>query len=283
MKKTAAPKSPWLRSRTSVTGALLASAIIALSVQIGGQTQTPDTLQYSRGYLVTGDYVVSGVDLPPGGGTGTINFTGANTVPAGAEVVAAWAIWETIEPEANTQLTSAQFRGQPIDVAKVFRVTTLPGTGSSCWGSTGNANPFLTTYRVDVLHMLPKKYDLDGKWTGTYLVNDADLTANGQDLHTISLPTIGTGNTTTTSAGASLLLVWRDPSPNAALRKIVMYDGAAIQAQGAITSHTLAGFYRASVSPSAKLSYIVGTGADGRPMSVPTWRTSLLTRALVSW
>ncbi len=68
------------------------------------------------------------------------------------------------------------------------------------------------------------------------------------------------GNTTTTAAGATIVMVWR--KADEPLRKIVMYDGAAIQAQGAITTHTLAGFYRAASASPAKLTYVVGTGAD---------------------
>ena len=143
MQKTAAPPSPLLRSRTSVTAALLAIGLVASSGQMGGQTPAPASVRSSRGYLITGDYVVSGVDLPAGGGTGTINFntTLNNAVPANAEVIAAWAIWETIEPEADTSFAGAEFRGQPIDVAKVFRVTSLPGTGSSCCGEQRQCQP----------------------------------------------------------------------------------------------------------------------------------------------
>ena len=102
---------------------------------------------------------------------------------------------------------------------------------------------------------------MDGKWTGTYLVNDADLIANSLPAgHTINLPTIGTGNTTTTSAGATIVMLWR--KADEPLRKIVMSDGAAIQAQGTITTHTLAGFYKAASASPAKLTYVVGTGAD---------------------
>ena len=62
---------------------------------MGGRTLTANSVRSSRGYLITGDYVVSGVDLPAGGGSGTINFnpTFNNTVPANAEVIAAWAFW----------------------------------------------------------------------------------------------------------------------------------------------------------------------------------------------
>jgi hypothetical protein len=243
---------------------VLALAFAALAGQTGGQAQSSDSLRFARGFLVTGDYAVGGVDLPRGGGVGTINFNRANgnEIPTGAELIAAWAVWETIEPARNLQFTGAQFRGLPIDVAKVSRVTALPGTGASCWGSTGNSDPFLTTYRADVLHLLPKHYDANDKWTGRYLVNDADLLNNQLPLHTITLPQVGTGNTTTTSAGATLLLVWRHP--DAPLKKIVMYDGAAVQATGAVVSHTLAGFYAASAAPSARITYLAATGADSR-------------------
>src|SRR6266849_1613668 len=65
--------------------ALLSLGLVALFAQTGAHAQIPDAvpLPFSRGYLITGGYVVGGVNLAPtsgGGGflTGTINMAGAN-------------------------------------------------------------------------------------------------------------------------------------------------------------------------------------------------------------
>jgi hypothetical protein len=243
---------------------LLVAGAIALCAQPGGFAQTPDPLAYARGFLVTGNYVVAGVDLPRAGGTATLNFSnaGGNAVPADAEIVAAFLYWETIQPQAGQGFPTAAFRGRPIDVAKASRLTSLPGTGASCWGSSGSATALLTVYRADVLHMLPKHYDAADKWTGRYLVNDADLLSHNLPHHSISLPQQGTGNRTTTSAGASLVVIYRHPEEP--LRKVLLYDGPHAQTQGEITVQSLAGFYRSAVNPRAQLTTIIGSGADNR-------------------
>src|SRR6266702_4824865 len=75
------------------------------------QTSTPLPLGLSNNYMVTGDYVVGGVGLSglgdgSGFATGTITIpdTGAyasgmapQQVPAGADIVAAYLYWETVE------------------------------------------------------------------------------------------------------------------------------------------------------------------------------------------
>ena len=85
------------------TGALLAAVALALLlVQTGGRAAPGDSanaLPYSRGFLLTGNYVVGGVDFTSGQNpvdqnglaTGTIKFndTLGNKVPDDAEIVAA--------------------------------------------------------------------------------------------------------------------------------------------------------------------------------------------------
>lgn len=52
---------PWCRHAAM----LLALGLSLFTTQLAGQAQLPDALRYSRGYLVTGNYVVGGVDFPP--------------------------------------------------------------------------------------------------------------------------------------------------------------------------------------------------------------------------
>src|ERR671913_90002 len=85
----------WVRR----AAALLSLAAVTVVSQPSGYAQAdpPDALPFAKGYTVTGNYVVSGVDLPASGVggyvTGTINMNG---VPADAEILAAFLYWETI-------------------------------------------------------------------------------------------------------------------------------------------------------------------------------------------
>src|SRR5215475_14705744 len=71
--------------------------------------QPPDPpLTFYKNYFVTGDYVIGGVGLrglgdPTGFATGTVNipdtgnYANAKTVPAGADIVAAFLYWQSVE------------------------------------------------------------------------------------------------------------------------------------------------------------------------------------------
>ena len=239
---------------------VLCLGLIAPFTERDANAQSLDALPYSNGFLVTGNYVVGGVDLPKAGGLGTINFDAAhgNTVPAGADIVAAYLYWETITSSANP-VSGGTFRGAAIQSAKATTLNALPGQGASCWGSAGGSASRLAMFRADVLPLLPKRFDANGQWTGKYLVNDADLSSNNLPLHAVTLPQEGTGNVLTQSAGATLLLVYRKPEEP--LRKILVYDGAYAQAQGTTMSQTIRGFYKSSTTQSARMTQIVGSGS----------------------
>ena len=104
--------------------------------------------------------------------------------------------------------------------------------------------------RADVRRLLPPQLDANGKPTGKRVVNHADLQQYQQQfpddnwLLTVTLPEAGTGNQLPQSAGASLVIVYRnpDPQPNAPaqpLRSIVVYDGAHVQTPGELTVNTI--------------------------------------------
>src|SRR5688572_15101566 len=213
---------------------VVAVAFAVLLLQLGGGAQTGDALPYSRGYLVTGNYVVGGVDLTEqqnpadqnGLATGTIHITKCapqtttNCIPEDADIVAAYLYWETIIPTAAPSLAAGvKFRGEEIllnDLAGAKASSQpLTGTTASCWSSGSPLT--MVQFRADVLRFLPIRLDKDDKPTGKRLVTDADLIAHNQPLHSVSLPTRN-GNQIPESAGASLLLVYRDPSEP--LRKI---------------------------------------------------------------
>ena len=211
----------------------LATAAILLPTPLPAQG-TPPSLPYSRGFLVTGDYVVGGIDLREatnpivsGFSTAPISMSG---VPENADILAAYLYWETVttadivDPIAwETEAAGVQFRGFDIDVTNVLSAkrTQVPSLGAACFGS-GSLS--MNMFRADVLRFLPVKVDSAGKPTGKRLVNDADLTAQGLDPHTVKLP-VRDGNGVPESAGASLVVVYRDQNPNAPLKKVLIYDG----------------------------------------------------------
>ena len=227
----------------------------------------PDALPYSKGYLITGDYVASGVDLTEqanpidanGFSTGTIHISG---VPRDADIVAAYMYFETITLTSDlSEAAGVTFRGQTVLLNDLIAVKKssqlLTGSSASCWSS--GVPLTMTMVRVDVLRWLPIRPDKDDKPTGKRIVNDDDLIAHGLPLHQVKLP-VRTGNQVPESAGASLVLVYRDPSSQP-LKKIVLYDGLHIQASlNEVTTQSLRGFYRSSSTKSAKITHIVGAG-----------------------
>src|SRR5438093_2639388 len=256
------------RSRRFATAALLSIGLVALFAQKLGQAQTAQTqnpspypLPYSNGFLVTGNYTVGGVDADSslavnGFRTSTIPMSG---VPANADILAAYLYWETIDLPGSANLdpktTPVKFRGQPVVDANhisMVRAKSNPSVGASCYASGSMLT--MSMFRADVLHLLQLNPNV--KKPENRLVNDTDLQANGFALNTVTLPESGSGNNPPQSAGASLFVVYRDATQP--LRKIVVNDGIFIQAQGATTTQTLQGFYKASATPSAKLTYIVG-------------------------
>jgi hypothetical protein len=268
-----------LPSRRTVAAALLALAVAFSLTQIRGRAASNEMdLPYARGYLLTGNYVASGIDLTEnanpvdldGFSTGTIHITKCNPpavvfncVPADADIVAAYMYWEAIVANGNLQQAAGvKFRGEDIllnDLAAVKASwADLTGSTSSCWSS--GAPLKMVHFRADVLRFLPIRLDKDNKPTGKRLVTDQDLIDNGFVVggHSVRLP-MRNGNQIPESAGASLVLVYRDP--NEALRKVVIYDGIDIQTSLTDTmSKTIRGIYQSSATKSAKITHIIGGG-----------------------
>ena len=210
-----------------------------------------DPLAYSKGYLVTGDYVVGGVDVASkdavgGFVTGTIPMSG---VPANADILAAFLYWETIAADAS-QAGGVKFRGLPVQAVKASSMP-LTGQNAACWASGSNLT--MTMFRADVLRLLPEQLDAGRLATAKRLVNDADLSAAGLGPNTVTLPQLN-GNLVPESAGASLVIVYRDPAQP--LRKISLYDGIYIQPQGDSMLQHLRGFYKSAAGASARMTEI---------------------------
>lgn len=75
------------------------------------------------------------------------------------------------------------------------------------------------------------------------------------------------GNHVPSSAGATLIVIFRDPAPTAPLRSIVIYDGIHAQKKDKVTKEIdvmqqmLEGFYQFDSAPPAKMTHVVGSGA----------------------
>ena len=233
---------------------------LVLFAQPWGQAQGADALPFSKIFLITGNYVVGGVDLAPqtsanGFNTGVIPMSG---VPANADVLAAFLYWETISTQVS-QVDGARFRGSPMPVVKASS-TPLNPTTAPCWSSGGGSGATyrMTMYRADVLRLLPEQVDASGNPTGKRLVNDTDLQSHGFAPHSVTLPERN-GNQVPSSAGATLFVVYRDPTQP--LTSITVFDGISVQAPGATTTQPLRGFLQSSTTHVAKMTQVVGSGA----------------------
>ena len=241
--------------------------LLAVFAVLAPAARAADSLTFFNNWFVTGDYAVAGVGLRGTGvnGVATNNIVMAG-VPAGAEPIAAFLYWSTIEFVNAPGAANGTFRGYKIRGAVVGNPQN-PGCYSS-GGTTGTAGAVARTYRSDVLRYLS--------------VNSLNIRqANG--THAVSLPDSGgNGNGTILyTNGASLVVIYRvvvpgvvPPNPAATpLRSIVIYNGAfTMDKSSAGFTQTVAGFYQAAGTGAnnAKISHLVANGQAGfsSPLSV---------------
>src|SRR5260370_39485237 len=100
--------------------AFLAVGLLLLFAQPRTTAQASDALAISGEYLLTGDYVVGGVDLVSSSAkngfvSGTIPMSG---VPANADITAAFLYWETISTDV-AQHKGVTFRGSRSEERRV--------------------------------------------------------------------------------------------------------------------------------------------------------------------
>jgi hypothetical protein len=203
------------------------------------------------------------------------NSTG---VPAGADIVAAYLYWETVE---KSQSELAGQHGSFGYVNSDGSKRSFPITGNllgnpnapSSWSGGGcaganNGTTTLRAYGADVRPFLP--LDTNGNirtpnasTPGTYVVKLADSGSNG-------------GGAPLT-LGATLLIIYRVNSQTVPLNSIVIYDGAVAPGnRSSIMSQTIRGFYQSSKSgPAVKLTHIVGDGQSNKSQTVTLNGTNL--------
>src|SRR5712692_6495012 len=181
-----------------------AAAALGLLLLLGfAQTATPQnapSLVLSKNYFVTGDYVVGGWVKGLSDGTlatGTINIPDTlqpsqpgvpTTVPAGADIVAAFLYWETVESTALVPPNPGKngfFNGYAITGSFLPSPTSNAPASWSSGGCSGGAQGVKTiqAYRADVRPFLP--VDANGKIQANttpntpYVVKLADTGTNG--------------------------------------------------------------------------------------------------------
>src|SRR6266849_3441070 len=244
--------------------------------QTGLAQNGTNPLTLTNNYFVTGDYVVAGWQKDLTTPIQTINgvpyVTGriripdtvqaiatgvpSPSVPPGADIVAAFLYWETVED-------TSQFPPHPgrigflngYAITGSFLPTATSGSPSSwssggCSGS-GNGSKIIQAYKADVRPFLP--LDANGKiqGNGAFQIKLSDAGSNG--------------NTVPFTLGATLVIIYRVESPSALLNSIVLYEGTFAPNNTSPTmSQTIKGFYRPAASPSAKITHIVGAGQPGK-------------------
>ncbi len=253
----------------------------------------PGPLCFGNNFFVTGDYVVAGAynmtsQFENRGGTlyavGTINvpdanpangkpnpgITGATSVPAGAQIVAAMLYWQTVEklgvtPGGPGSGRDGFFRPLPKDSAGNIVGPPAPGYPISGWTNSqstvafsnggctsGSTGKNVRTYRADVRGLLPR--DANGNVVVNGIVDDITY-----GKYEVKVPS--STSTTPITLGATLVIIYRVLSPSVPLNSIVIYDGAYAPGGTLLTmTQTVQGFYDAAESPVSRLTHIVGSG-----------------------
>ena len=232
-----------------------------------------DALRLFKNYFVTGDYVTGGIGLRGMGvpdpatqaiiggpnlkyAKGTIRLSG---VPANADIVAAFLYWQALENTSQPSGAHGTFLGNKITGKQIAHAGAI-GCWSSGGGSgTGTGAQALRNYRADVMRFLPVNTMPNGGPSGQRQVNAVDFTVALPDSGGGGTQSSGTSNQATLLQGASLVVVYRDPTQP--LRSVVLYDGGyTLNSSSPMMTQTVQGFYEASNNPVAQMTHIVGDG-----------------------
>jgi hypothetical protein len=260
---------PTPRSRVRTAAAVLGLLLVFGFVQTGRAQTDANRLSLFKNYFVTGDYVVAGwvEGAPDGSGyaTGTVSIpdtiqpsqNGVPTmVPQGADIVAAFLYWATVEGNQSSSAgQNAFFNGYAIG-GKVLGNQNAPVSWSAggCAGSSQGSKT-IRTYRADVRPYLPLDSSGNVQANGQYQVKLADSGSNG--------------NATPIALGATLVIIYRVLSPAVPLNSIVLYDGAFAPSNPSRSmSQAIVGFYQAAQTPIAKITHIVANGQPNKEEDV---------------
>jgi hypothetical protein len=256
--------------RRILLGMLLPALFLVADGAWAQTTAQAGPLKLFKNYFVTGDYVVGGWVKGSSDGTlatGTISIPdplqpNSADVPPGADIVAAFLYWETVESTSQPPNPGKNgfFNGYAITGSFLPSLTPNAPTSWSSGGCSGSSQGAKTIqgYRADVRPFLP--VDSSGKvlGNGAYQVKLADTGTNGAKVPF--------------TLGATLVIIYRVQSPLVALNSIVLYDGtfapSNTSSPTAEMSQQIAGFYQAAALPMAKITQIVGGGQSNKFVSV---------------
>ncbi len=201
-----------------------------------------NSLSFFKNYFVKGDYVVAGAGTRGTGNNGIATaMISTGSFPADNDVVAAYLYWVTLE-EANNSGATINFSNGSANFS--ITGTLIASRPVPRWSGFTRAS----VYRADLFPYMPfDRTTFRPLAGGTF---------------TIQLKDSGNLNIAPSTEGVSMVVVYR--SPSAPFRAISLYDGGFTLARSdAPFTLNIGGFYQASsVSPSAKVCYIV---ADGQP------------------
>ncbi|HEV2102811.1 MAG TPA: hypothetical protein VGR58_08525 [Candidatus Acidoferrum sp.] len=249
-------------------------ALFAYAPSGSAQTPTPLPLGLDNNYMVTGDYVVGGwTKTGSKNVSGTLMSTGTITipdpiayggasfeqqVPVGADIVAAFLYWQSVESSGTFAGQNGTFRGYPI-TGTILGNPNAPVSWSSggCAGSSQGSKT-IVTYRADVSSYVPVDANGNIQPNTTYQVNLPDTGKAGQPPFTL---------------GATLVIVYRVLAPASPLTAVIIYDGS--YAPGNTSqpvSQPMLGFYQAGNDQNGpiatKITHIVGNGQSNKLQQV---------------
>jgi hypothetical protein len=247
----------------AILGASLLGVIAPGRSTVSARVIPTGPLNFFKNFFVTGDYVTGAVGLQGQGvggkATGSIAING---VPAGVDIVAAYLYWQVVTKQSDgpdSGSVGATFNGYPLSTPTGPFAKVLGDGTSPCWsggGGTGESGgeKRTFTYRTDVLRFLP-------------IGPDGEVAANGS--YQVQVPDAGSGNGNATpiALGATLLMVYRDPSKP--LTAVVIYDGSStINNQNQTLTQSLEGHYEPADVPNARITYIGGAGQANKNETV---------------
>ena len=267
---------PNFRGRGLVRAAALLAAgmLLGLGFASTALAQTSSApLTYSNNYFVTGDYVVGGVGLRGlgvnGYATGTIhipdttygnsiykgmNYSAGASVPAGADIVAAFLYWQTVESSQTSFAgQTGFFRGYPITGVSLGNPNAPVSWSSGGCSGASNGSKTMRTYRADVTGYMPVDGNAIIQPNNSYSVSLADSGSNG-------------GGAPLT-LGATLVLIYRilPVVAKVPLKAVVIYDGSYAPSNAASTTTlTMQWIYEPTVSQDARLTHIAGNGQSNK-------------------
>jgi hypothetical protein len=245
-------------------------------------------LSVFQNYFVTGDYVVAGWTKGAsanGYAQGTISvpdtmqamYVGPSvktSVPVGADIVAAYLFWATVEGNQTTHAGQlAYFNGYPI-TGQILGNPNAPTSWSSggCSGNNGGSKT-MVTYVADVHPFLPIDNQPNSPTFGATTLTP-NPPANGSPSGTFSVKLADSGsngNAVPIALGATLVVIYRvlSPAVPTPLNSIVIYSGSYAPSNAALSfSQTLSGFYQQAPSPVVKITHIVANGQPNKQESV---------------